>query len=569
MAVVGTLSMNLVANSAGFTSGINSAARTLNAFQGQVQGLAGSVGGQLAGLFGAASGAGFLGWGVKLAADAEAAQSAFAVLTGSGERAARMLAEIKTFSQQSPLSQATLRDAATTMMSFGVAGDSIIPTLWQIGDLSMGNGERFASMALAFGQVTAAGRLMGQEVLQFINSGFNPLQEIARKTGESMRDLKARMEAGGISAQEVADALKSATSEGGKFHGMLDARAGTTAGHFAKMQASAAALAQSLGESLLPAANRLMDVITPVVQSLAAMDDRTRANIVTAGALAVGIGIGVVALSTLVRAVQTVVTAYRAMTTAQVIAQAFAGPKGWAALAGSALIAAGAVAGVAYLFDNVAESASNASASADKAAASVAKVGQQGPAIAKTSEAAGWLAKAFDSAKFTPETGIDRMAGSLDELMKRGQQVAEQFRTPEQAFAATSRELGQLFAVGAINAQTYRLAMADARKQVADAAQDMERMRGVGAATVGSREGFSAVQEALRNMDAQRARERAVARAEDAAGGANGGPAKIDDAAIKIAEAAWQFDRAGERLIESLEDNRKVAELPAFKVANF
>ena len=44
-------------------------------------------------------------------------------------------------------------------------------------------------------------------------------------TGESMAELKERMSAGGVSAEEVAEAFKHATSEGGQFYQAMEHRA--------------------------------------------------------------------------------------------------------------------------------------------------------------------------------------------------------------------------------------------------------------------------------------------------------------------------------------------------------
>ena len=94
-----------------------------------------------------------------------------------------------------------------------------------LGDVSQGNKERFDSLTLAFAQVGSAGKLSGQDLLQFVNAGFNPLNEISKMTGESMAELKERMSAGGVSAEEVAEAFKHATSEGGQFYQAMEHRA--------------------------------------------------------------------------------------------------------------------------------------------------------------------------------------------------------------------------------------------------------------------------------------------------------------------------------------------------------
>ena len=151
-------------------------------------------------------------------------ESSFEVLLG-GKGVSGFMAEMKQFAVDSPLSLTGVANAAQTLLGFGVAADSIMPTIKQIGDVSMGNEERFKSLSLAFAQMSATGKLMGQDLLQMINAGFNPLQIIAEKTGKSISALKDEMSNGAISSQMVANAFASATEKGGKFYGMTQKQA--------------------------------------------------------------------------------------------------------------------------------------------------------------------------------------------------------------------------------------------------------------------------------------------------------------------------------------------------------
>ena len=81
----------------------------------------------------------------------------------------------------------------------------------------MGNAQRFQALSLAFAQVSAAGKLTGQDLLQMVNAGFNPLQEMSKKTGKSISELKDLMADGAISTKMVEDAMASATGAGGRF----------------------------------------------------------------------------------------------------------------------------------------------------------------------------------------------------------------------------------------------------------------------------------------------------------------------------------------------------------------
>lgn len=97
-----------------------------------------------------------------------------------------------------------------------------MPNIKALGDIAMGDRNKLNSLTLAFSQMTASGRLMGQDLLQMINAGFNPLSEISRKTGKSIGVLKEEMEKGKISAEMVTQAFYSATQAGGQFHGMTE-----------------------------------------------------------------------------------------------------------------------------------------------------------------------------------------------------------------------------------------------------------------------------------------------------------------------------------------------------------
>lgn len=198
---------------------------------------------------------------VRLAIDFEQAEARFDVLTGSIQNSKALMGDLKALSDATPLTFGGVQNAAQTMLAFNVPLEDVMRNLKMLGDVSGGNEERFKMMTLAFSQMNAAGRLMGQDLLQMINAGFNPLQQIAETTGESMAELKKRMEAGGISASEVTQAFVDATSEGGRFNGMMDRLADTTGGRMAIAMASLEKAGIQLGQALEPLLTQLTDGI--------------------------------------------------------------------------------------------------------------------------------------------------------------------------------------------------------------------------------------------------------------------------------------------------------------------
>ena len=202
-------------------------------------------------------------YAIQLAAGVEVAQVAFEVLTGSAEKASKMIAEMKALDARSPLSFIDIQQAGKTLLGYGVTAENVMGSLEKLGDISMGNADKFNSLSLAFGQVKAAGRLMGQENLQMINAGFAPLatiaDDLAKKFGGLSEDymprLKKQMEEGKISFKMFEDAIASATSGTGRFANMNERISKTTSGAYAKMISDVQKLGVEAGNVLLPAAS--------------------------------------------------------------------------------------------------------------------------------------------------------------------------------------------------------------------------------------------------------------------------------------------------------------------------
>lgn len=187
--------------------------------------------------------------------------SNFEVLLGSAEAATNQIAQLKEFAAKTPFGLADLAEATKTLLAFQVPAEKSTELLRQLGDVALGDKQKLSSLALVMGQVASAGRLSGQDLMQFINQGFNPLNYIAQKTGESMEKLRDRMSKGKVSYAEVAEAVKTATSEGGQFYQGMEKASQTFTGLQSTLQDNWAAfwgrfmepVNEAMTTSILPA----------------------------------------------------------------------------------------------------------------------------------------------------------------------------------------------------------------------------------------------------------------------------------------------------------------------------
>ena len=180
----------------------------------------------------------------------EGFEISFRTLLGNKDKADALFSQIRDFSVKTPLQLKDLSSAAQTLLSFNIEEAEIMPMLRAIGDISMGDTQKLQSLTLAFAQMSSTGKLMGQDLLQMINAGFNPLSVISEKTGKSIGVLKDEMSKGAISAEMVKQAFIDATAEGGKFHGMLEQQSQGIAGSISNLQGAVDDMMNDLGTAM-------------------------------------------------------------------------------------------------------------------------------------------------------------------------------------------------------------------------------------------------------------------------------------------------------------------------------
>nr|DAE07008.1 MAG TPA: tail tape measure protein [Myoviridae sp. ctuJM17] len=208
---------------------------------------------------------------VRLGAQAESVNVAFTTLVGSESKAAQMLGQINDFAAHSPFGKMDLTQSAQTMLNFGVETGKVLPLLRQLGDISGGDKDKMSALSLVMGQVSSTGYLMGQDLLQFINAGFNPIQELSQMTGISVDKLKDKMAKGQITYRNVEQAIAHATDAGGKFNGMMDKQSQTLSGKFSTLMDIVKQGAIDLSQSVNTPIAEVVEKITAAIPKVFAV----------------------------------------------------------------------------------------------------------------------------------------------------------------------------------------------------------------------------------------------------------------------------------------------------------
>jgi len=188
--------------------------------------------------------------GVAYNSSIETYTTSFATMLGSTDQATELMGKLKAMGAATPFETTDLVDATQTLMSFGQNANQATDNLSMLGDISQGNAEKLSSITRAFGKMSSSCKVSLEDINIMIDAGFNPLQEIANSTGESMGSLYDRISKGTMSVDEITGAMKRSTSAGGMYFESMQKQSKTFSGQLSTLKDNATQLLGSLTEGL-------------------------------------------------------------------------------------------------------------------------------------------------------------------------------------------------------------------------------------------------------------------------------------------------------------------------------
>lgn len=247
----GSLKFDTEISEKGFNSGIT---KLGSLAKGGLSVLAGAIGSVTAAL-----GAGAVA-GLKYNASIETYQTSFEVMTGSAEKAAEVIERLKKVGAETPFELPDLADTTQLLMNYGLTADEAMDKMMMLGDISQGSADKMSRIAMAYGQMSSAGKVQLEDVKQMIEAGFNPLQEISESTGESMSSLYDRISKGTLSVDEITASMERATSAGGKYYQSMQKQSQTFTGMISTLKDNAQ---QLIGDVVQPISDSMVSTLLP------------------------------------------------------------------------------------------------------------------------------------------------------------------------------------------------------------------------------------------------------------------------------------------------------------------
>lgn len=202
--------------------------------------------------------------GVEYNAQIETYQTALTTLTGSAEKANKIIEQVKKDAASTPFEVASLVKGNQLLISAGLSAEQARDDILALGNAISATGggeEELSRMVINLQQIKNVGKASALDIKQFAYAGidvYGLLADYTGKTREEVTDLE-------ISYEDLTGALKFASQEGGKYFNAMEKQSKTFNGQLSNLKDNFMAF---LGEATMPLFTFLKDEVLPTINGI-------------------------------------------------------------------------------------------------------------------------------------------------------------------------------------------------------------------------------------------------------------------------------------------------------------
>lgn len=196
--------------------------------------------------------------GSAYAAERENYKRNYASMTDD-ETGEKLYKSIMKYGDTTPYDTSVMLGKGMEMLSYGIDKKNVPEFMDIIGNIAMGDANKFSGLSYAISQSMAAGKLNAQDKNQMVGYGFNPLEYVAKNKGISIAEASELMSDGKITSDMLVEALRTATSEGERYHDAVNAMSDTFSGLQGQLESAKKNIEIAMGEGYNEARKKGME----------------------------------------------------------------------------------------------------------------------------------------------------------------------------------------------------------------------------------------------------------------------------------------------------------------------
>ena len=209
---------------------------------------------------------------------------AFGTMLKSKEKANALMAQMTDLAAKTPFGLQEVSEGAKRLLAFQVPAQEVTETLRRMGDVAAGLGVPMGQLIHVYGQVKAQGKLMTNDIYQFMNAGIPIIAELSKVVGKSETEIKDMVSAGKIGFSEVQAVIKGMTDEGGLFYNLMAEQSKTLSGQLSNLEDNFANVLNEIGKATEGIASGAISSVSFLVENYQTLGKVIAGLIATYGA---------------------------------------------------------------------------------------------------------------------------------------------------------------------------------------------------------------------------------------------------------------------------------------------
>lgn len=207
-----------------------------------------NVGAGIAAYFSGQALLGFTKQLINIRGEFQKTEIAFTTMLQSSDKAKVLMGQMVDLAAKTPFSLQDVSDGAKRLLAFQVPAEQVVETLTRIGNVAAGLSVPMGQLIHVYGQVKAQGRLMTNDLYQFMNAGIPMVAELAKVMGVAENEVKDLITEGKIGFPEVQQVIQNLTNEGGLFFNLMEEQSKSLSGQIANLGDSIDQMFNEIGE---------------------------------------------------------------------------------------------------------------------------------------------------------------------------------------------------------------------------------------------------------------------------------------------------------------------------------
>lgn len=230
-----------------------------------------------------------VGASLKFAASIETQKTAFGVLLGDMDKGAAVFARLNEQAAKTPLKLQEITRGGQVLLATGTNASDLTDRLQMLGDVAMGDSEKFNRLVDAYAKLQSKGKASMEELNRFSENGVNIVGEMATMLGKTTEEIYKMSSQSKLGFGDVTAALTRMTSEGGSFYKMMDRASQLVNGKVSTALDNMRLAGAKLVEQYTPFITSFLDGVINIADKITNLDSTSKALFAgLAASLAVG-----------------------------------------------------------------------------------------------------------------------------------------------------------------------------------------------------------------------------------------------------------------------------------------